>query len=92
MAFGLLFVRGFCVVNDGDKSVSVLSDIEDHVAIYIIGILEQTANFWEIVPTDTFYDAYPRLDFVRRIAVLLYCFGHMPARNDMHSTTVLHEL
>jgi hypothetical protein len=39
MAFGLLFVRGFCVVNDGDKSVSVLSDIEDHVAIYIIGIL-----------------------------------------------------
>jgi len=72
-------------VDDGDKPVPVLSDVEDHVAIHGIGILKHAAHFRKIVPPDRLDDAHPRFDFVRRLA-------QVPTRNDMHSPRILHNM
>jgi hypothetical protein len=52
MSFGLHFSRRLCIVDDGDKPVTVPSDVEDHVAIHVIGILEHAAHFVKTVPAD----------------------------------------
>jgi len=71
-------------MDDGDKPVPVLSDVEDHVATHGIGVLKHSANFHNVVPPDRLDDAHPCFDFVRRIRVALYRLSQMLACNDMH--------
>jgi hypothetical protein len=40
MPLGSLLVRCSCVVNDRDECVTVLPDVENHISLHIVGILE----------------------------------------------------
>ena len=57
MPFGLPFTRRLGIVDDGYQPVSVAPDVEDHVAIDKVGILEHAANFLKIAPADRLDDA-----------------------------------
>ena len=92
MPFGLLFTRCLGIVNHGYKPVPVVPDVEDHVAVRRISVLERGANFVNIVPPDCLDDNHPRLDFVSRIFVTCNRLAQMPTRNDMHSTSILHNM
>jgi len=90
MSFGLHFFFHLCIVDNGDKPITVPSDVEDHVAIDAIGILKHAANFLKIVPADSLDDSYPRFDFVRRIRIAFHRLAEVLSRNDEHSTRILH--
>lgn len=90
MAFCLHFLGGLGIVNDRDESVSIPPDIEDHVAIDIIGILKHLPYFGEIVPANRLNDACPGFYFTCCIWVLLHRFAQMPAGNDIHSLNIFH--
>jgi len=90
MSFGLHFFFRLCIVDNGDQPVAVPSDIKNHVAIYVIGIVKHAANFVKIVPADPFDDADPRFDFVRRIRIAFHRLAQMLSRNDDHSRSILH--
>ena len=92
MAFRLSLFGRFGIVNDRDESVPIPPDIEDHVAIDIIGVLKHLPHFGKIVPANRLNEACPGFHFTRCIRVLLYRFAQMPAGNDMHSPTILHNL
>lgn len=51
MPLGSLLVHCSGVVNDCDEPVTVLPNVENHVSLHIVGILERAANFQEIVPS-----------------------------------------
>lgn len=84
MPFGLHFFRRPCIVDNGDKPITVPSDVKGHVAIHVIGILKHDANFVKIVPADPLDDTHPRFDFVRRIRVAFHRLAQMLSRNDEH--------
>ena len=92
MPFRVPFCRGPGIVNHGDQPVSVPPDVEDHIAVDVIGIFEHLDYFREFVPADRFDNGRPRFDFVRRIRVALNCLAQVPAGDDMHSLTILHNL
>lgn len=79
-------------MDDRDKPVPVLPDIEDHISIYIIGVLEPATDLREIVPPDRFDNADPSSDLVRRIRVPSDGLIQMPACHDMHFSNILHKL
>jgi hypothetical protein len=79
-------------VDDGYKPVPVVPNVEDHVAIDKIGILEHAANVIKIMPPDRLDNGGPCHDFVRRIWVAFHCIPQMLTRNDMHSPSVLHNM
>lgn len=90
MPLGSLLVRCSCVVNDRDESVTILPDVENHISLHIVGILEYAANLHEIVPAKPFDDNHPCFDLVRRIRVLLHGLVQVLTRNDMHNSMILH--
>ena len=92
MPLGSLLVRCSCVVNDRDEPVTVLANIENHVTLHIVGILEPAANLQEIAPSSLFDDNHPCFDLVRRIRVLLHGLVQMLARDDMHKGMILHNM
>jgi len=92
MPLGPLVVRCSCVMNDCDEPITVLPNVENHVSLHIVGILERAANLREIVPSNSFDDYRPCFDFVRRIWVLPHGLVQMLARNDMHSGMILHNM
>jgi hypothetical protein len=92
MPFGLHFFCRLGIVNDGDKPVTVPSDVKDYVAIHVIGILEDAANFVKIVPADSLDDTHPRFDFVRRIRISFHRLAEVPSRNDEHLPRILHNM
>jgi len=92
MPFGLLFTRCLGIVNHGYKPVPVVPDVEDHIAVRRISVLERGANFVKIVPPDCRNDNHPRLDFVSRIWVMRNRLAQMPTRNDVHWTSILHNM
>ena len=92
MPSGLHFFRRLCIMDNGDKPVTVPSDVKDHVAIHLIGILKHDANFVKIVPADPLDDTHPRFDFVRRIRVAFHRLAQMLSRNDEHSLRILHNM
>jgi hypothetical protein len=71
-------------VNDRDKSVPILTNIEDHVSLHIVGVFERAGNLQKIVPSNLFNYSYPCLDLVRRIRILLHSLVQMLAGNDAH--------
>lgn len=81
MPIRLSCFRSLGVVNDGNESVSVPPNVEDHVSIDVIGVLEHRPYFREIVPADHLDDARPGFNFTRCTRVLSYRFAQMPAAN-----------
>ena len=92
MPFGLLFTRCLGIVNHGYKPVPVVPDVEDHIAVHRISVLEGGANFVNIVPPDCLDDNHPRFDFVRRIFVTCNRLAQMLTGNDMHLIIILHNM
>ena len=72
------------VVNDGDQPVAVLADIEDHVAIHIIGIFEDLSHTHEIPPSSLGSDPEPGADFSGGIRKLLFGQRQMLACDNVH--------
>ena len=89
MPAGLLVHSRLGVVDDGDKPISILSKVENHVPIDIIGILKHMANFCKVVPSNTFDYCRPRSDLARRIGIALHRFAQMPSGNDVHYPSYL---
>jgi len=85
MPVGSLLVRCSGVVNDRDDPVTVLPNVENHVSLHFVGILERAANLQEIVPSNPFDDHHPCFDLVRRIWVLLDGLVQMLTRDGMHN-------
>jgi hypothetical protein len=71
-------------VNDGNKPISILPEVEDHVSIDIIGIREHAPNIRKVTPPDSFDDRCPGSDFICRIRVALRGPVQMPSSNDVH--------
>ena len=92
MPLGSLLVSCSCVVNDCDEPITVLPNVENHVSLHLVGILERGANLQEIVPSNPFDDNHPSHDLVRRIWVLLHGLVQMLARDYMHSGIILHNM
>lgn len=82
----LHFARHLSVVDHRYKPVSVVPDIEDHVAIYRICILEYAANFRNVVPANRFDDGFPRSNLVSCIGMLFNGLLQMLKRNDVHQS------
>ena len=92
MSFGLHMFRPLCIVDNSDEPVTVPSDVKDHVAIYVVGILKHGANFVKIVPADSLDDSHPRFDFIRGIRIAFHRLAQMSSRNDEHSPRILHNM
>jgi len=92
MSFGVHFFRRLCIVDNGDKPITVPSDVKDQVAIHVIGILKHAANFLKIVPADPLDDTHPRFDFVRRVRVACHRLAQALSRNGEHLSRILHNM
>jgi len=90
MPLGLPFIHCLCIMDDGDKPVPIVPNVEDYVALDKIGILKRAANIVKTVPADRFNKSGPSHDFVRRIWVAFHRLPQMLTRNDMHSSSILH--
>jgi hypothetical protein len=73
-------------------SLPMVSDVEDHVTINIVGVLKRAPDFFKTVPPDYFYDTHPSSDFGRGIWVVLNRLAQMLTSNDMHCLRILHIL
>jgi len=92
MSSGLHFFRCLRVVDNGDQPVTVPSDVKDHIAIDVIGILKHAANFVKIVPADPLDNTHPRFDFVRRIRIAFHRLAEVLSSNDDHLPRILHNM
>ena len=92
MALRVSLLDGPGIVNDRDQPVPVPPDIEDNVTIDVIGILKNLPYFSEIVPSSRLDDACPGSHLTRCVWVLLHGFAQMPACDEMHLLSVLHNL
>lgn len=85
-----LVIPRLCVVDDGDKPISVLSEVKNYVPIDIIGVLKEAPNLRKIVPSNSFDYHCPRFDFVGRIRIAIDGFTQMPSGYEVHLSIVLH--
>ena len=92
MSLGLPFLGRFRIVHYCDKSVAILPNVEDHISLHVVSVLERAANLWKIVPPNFFDDSHPCTDFLRRIWIFFRSLVQMLARNDMHSLIILHNM
>src|SRR5271155_2544787 len=74
------------VVNDGDQPVTVLTDIEDHIAIHIIGIFEDLTHLHEIPPSSFGSNPVPGSDFFGSVRKLLFGPDQVLACDNVHGT------
>jgi hypothetical protein len=72
------------VVNNGNKPIPILPEVEDYVTVDIVGIPDHTANFGEILPPHRFNDCGPGSDFVRRIRKASSGYLQMPSGDKDH--------
>lgn len=72
MSFSLHFARRLSVVDHRYQPVSVVPDVENHVAIYGVCVFEYAANFRDVVPANRFDNSFPGSNLVSRIGVLFY--------------------
>ena len=80
-----LLIDRLGIVDNGDKPVSIVPEVEDHIPIDIIGIYEHAANFGKIPPSDRPDDRDPGFDLVCRIRIALNGSVEMLAGDDVHS-------
>lgn len=79
-------------MDNGDEPIAISPNVEDHVPIHVVGILKHLSHFREAVPPNSFHNDRPGFNLIRRILVLLPGFVQVPAGNNMHSLTILHDL
>lgn len=84
MSFSLHFARRLSVVDHRYEPVSVVPDIENHVAIYGVCVSEDAANFRDAVPANRFDNGFPGSNLASCIGVLFYRLLQMLKRDDMH--------
>jgi hypothetical protein len=60
---GLHFVRCLRIVDHGYWPVPVVPDVEDHIPVHRIGILEHAANVLKIAPANHLDKGRPGFDF-----------------------------
>lgn len=85
MAQRTLLIRRFRIVKHRNEPVAVSPDIEHNVSSNIVGITKHAADFGETVPSNFLYDSDPRLNFVRRVGILLQGLLQMFSRHDVHA-------
>jgi hypothetical protein len=71
-------------VDNRNKPIPILPEVEDYVSVDIVGIPDQTANFGEILPPCRFNDCCPGFDFVRRIRIAIDGFLQVPSGDKVH--------
>ncbi len=71
-------------MNDSDEPEAISPDIEDHVAIDGIRILEYLPHFGETMPANDLDDAGPGFDLARRVGIVFHRFAEMSACDNMH--------
>ncbi len=84
MTAGFEFLHRLCIMDDRHEPISVFSDVEDYVTIYIVSIGKYCANFGKVMPANLLNNSVPSLDFAPRIRIFLRCFFQKLKRNDMH--------
>jgi hypothetical protein len=72
------------VVDNGNKPIPILPEVEDDVTVDIVGIPDHTANFGEILPPRRFDDYRPGFDFVCRVRISIGGYLQMPSGNKVH--------
>lgn len=92
MPLGLLSFSRLYVVNDGDQSVPIVPDVEYHIIIHIISILEDASHFFKCAPSGSFHNLLPCLEFIRRILVGCCRFLQMLSCDNLHSLIILHKM
>jgi len=80
------------IVDNGDETVAVPPNVEDHIAVDGIGILKHLPHLLKTVPADGRNDSCPGFNLTRRIRVLFPRFAQVPASNDMHLSRIVHNL
>ena len=73
-----------CVVNDGDQPVTVLTNIEDYVAIHIVCIFEDLAHIYKIPPFSLGGNPAPGPDFLGSVRKLFFCPRQVLACDNVH--------
>ena len=86
------FGRRLGIMNDGDEPEPIPANVEHHISIDNVGILEHAADFQKIVPSSSFDDACPRFNLIPRAGMLFDDIAQVLAGDDMHSHTILHKL
>ena len=71
-------------MNDRDQPVAILADIEDHIPLYVIGILEDLLHIHEILPPCRLRDFVPGLNLLSGVGVLFFSLDEMLASDDIH--------
>jgi hypothetical protein len=71
-------------MNDGDQSISVLADVEDHVSLHMIGIFEDLAHFREVPPPHVKGDLVPGPNLSCGVWILLFGLAQVPACDNVH--------
>jgi hypothetical protein len=84
MSLSLLVNAFLCVVDNGNKPIPILAEVEDYVTVDIVGIPKHTANFGEIPPPHRFNDCRPGFDFVCRIRISIGGYLQMPSGDKVH--------
>jgi hypothetical protein len=80
-----LLVNAFlCVMDNGNKPIPILPEVEDYVTVDVVGIRDHTANFGEILPSHRIDDCGPGGDFVRRIRIASGGYLQMPSGDKDH--------
>ena len=92
MPFSLPLIDCLGEVNDGDKSISILPEVEDNISVDIVGICEHAPNLRKVVPSDSFDDGCPGSDFVCRVRIALSGFAQMPSRDDVHRSDITSQM
>ncbi len=72
MPLGSPVIRRFRIMNDCDEPVAVPPKVEYHMSPNVVGVFENAANLWKIVPSNLLDDSYPCLDLLRRIWVRIH--------------------
>jgi hypothetical protein len=72
-------------VDDGDKPVSISTEVEDYIPINIVGIHKHAADISEIEPPYSFDYSCPSSDFICRVSIAVNGFLDMPPSDDIHA-------
>lgn len=79
-------------MDDRDEPEPIPTNVEHHIPVNVVSILEGAADFQKVVPPSSFNDTSPRFDLIRCAGMLLHCIAQMLAGDDVHPPTILHNL
>lgn len=68
-----------------DQPIAIVADVENHIAIDLVGVLEPLPHFFKVVPAHGSSNRKPGSYLAGSIRVLPDGFGEMTARHNMHS-------